>query len=235
MIELGLWSIVTITFLGSFGHCIGMCGGIVIAYSGSKMGEDWNKTRQALAHLLYGLGRVSTYALIGAGLGWLGSMIAFNAATNAALYLVAGVAMVLAGLALLGKLRFLTAIEHSLSSTAWYRQSFGQLIKSQSLASFYGLGLLNGLLPCGFVYFFAITAAATASATQGAIVMAVFGLATVPALFLLGSFVGLLKQTRLRTWLMRLAALLVIAYGLNTLYTGYYFATDPQASLQHCH
>ena len=235
MSELGLLSIVTIAFLGSFGHCTGMCGGIVIAYSGAKIDESWGRLRQSIAHLAYGLGRVSTYTLIGAALGWLGSMVAFNAATNAALYGVAGTAMIFAGLALLGKLKFLTAIEHSLSGAAWYRERFMALLKSRSMASFYGLGLLNGLLPCGFVYFFAITAAATASPIDGAIVMAVFGLATVPALFLLGSFVGLLKQTKLRTALVKIAGLLVIGYGVATLYSGYVFATDPLASLQSCH
>ena len=46
--------------------------------------------------------------------------------------------------------------------------------------------MLNGLLPCGFVYFFAITAASTASSLWGAVVMMVFGLSTTPALFGLG-------------------------------------------------
>ena len=47
-----LLSIITIAFLGSFGHCVGMCGGIVIAYSSSKIDIGWSRFTQALAHLL---------------------------------------------------------------------------------------------------------------------------------------------------------------------------------------
>ena len=230
-----LLTILSIAFLGSFGHCTGMCGGIVLAYTGAKIDGSFGKFKQAFAHLSYGLGRVTTYTLIGLLLGWLGGMIAFSATTNALLYTIAGIAMVLTGLSLIGKIRFLTLIEHSVSGAAWYKNLFRSLLGSKSLGSFFALGMLNGLLPCGFVYFFAITAASTASPAWGAIVMAVFGLATVPALFLLGSFAGILQQTVMRTWFVRIAALAVIGYGLMTLHTGYHFFTDPAASLQHCH
>ena len=44
-------SIATIAFLGSFGHCVGMCGGIVIAYSSTKVEQGWSKTEQSFSHL----------------------------------------------------------------------------------------------------------------------------------------------------------------------------------------
>ena len=45
-------SIATIAFLGSFGHCVGMCGGIVIAYSSTKVQQGWSKTQcNLLSHL----------------------------------------------------------------------------------------------------------------------------------------------------------------------------------------
>ena len=45
--------IISIAFLGSFGHCVGMCGGIVIAYSAKKINNSCTKTHQAISHLLY--------------------------------------------------------------------------------------------------------------------------------------------------------------------------------------
>jgi len=214
-------SIITIAFLGSFGHCIGMCGGIVIAYSSTKVQQKWNKLEQSSAHLLYSLGRVVTYSILGAVFGSIGAVITFSNTANGTLLLVAGVVMILAGFSLLGKLKFLTLIEHSVSKSSWYQNSFKALLSGDTLASFFLLGMLNGLLPCGFVYFFAITAASTADPLYGAFVMAIFGISTIPAMFSLGFFVGIFKQSGLRNIMIKLAAISVLLYGGYTIYNGY--------------
>jgi len=228
-------SIITIAFLGSFGHCIGMCGGIVIAYSSTKIQDQWSKATQAFAHLLYSFGRITTYAVLGAIFGAIGGVATFSNTANGILWLVAGTAMLLTGLSLLGKIKFLTLIEHSFSSSPWYKENFQHLLKSQTLFSFFLLGMLNGLLPCGFVYFFAITAASTASPFYGAIVMIIFGLSTIPALFSLGFFVGLFKQTGLRNIMIKLAAFSVILYGGYTIYNGYGYLVNPDRTILECH
>ena len=228
-------SIITIAFLGSFGHCIGMCGGIVIAYSTAGTVQTRNKAGQTLVHLLYSLGRVTTYTVLGAIFGALGGVVVFDHLTSAILLGVAGLAMILAGLALMGRLRILNLLESSLSSSVWYQKQFRSLIKSQSLLGFYMLGMLNGLLPCGFVYFFAITAASTASPLYGAIVMLIFGMSTIPSLFSLGFFVGLFKKLRFRNVMTRLAALSVIVYGVFTLYESYQYLIDPTRTILDCH
>ena len=214
-------SIITIAFLGSFGHCIGMCGGIVIAYSSTKVQQKWNKLEQSSAHFLYSLGRVVTYSILGAVFGSIGAVITFSNTANGTLLLVAGVVMILAGFSLLGKLKFLTLIEHSVSKSSWYQNSFKALLSGDTLASFFLLGMLNGLLPCGFVYFFAITAASTANPLYGAFVMAIFGISTIPAMFSLGFFVGIFKQSGLRNIMIKLAAISVLLYGGYTIYNGY--------------
>ena len=229
------FTIISIAFLGSFGHCIGMCGGIVIAYSSTKIDTKWNKAKQALMHITYSLGRISTYVILGALFGYLGGVATFNNITNGSLLIVAGIFMIFAGLSLIGKLKFLTIIEHSVSKSRWYQTNFRSLLQSKSIISFFVLGMMNGLLPCGFVYFFAITAASTASAFWGAIVMLVFGLSTIPALFSMGFFVGLFKQSSFRSLMLKLASIAVILYGLYTLYNGYQFIIDPNRSILQCH
>ncbi len=228
-------SIITIAFMGSFGHCIGMCGGIVIAYSTAGLERDRSRGSQAVAHLLYSIGRVTTYGLLGGIFGMLGGVVVFNNTTNGILWLVAGSAMILAGLALMGKLHVLTIFEKSFSSSKWYQESFRALLKSESLMGFYLLGMLNGLLPCGFVYFFAITAASTASPVYGSFVMFIFGLSTIPALFSLGFFVGLFKKLKFRHIMTQLAALSVIIYGIYTLYNGYQYLVTPTRTILECH
>lgn len=234
MEAIDIFSIITIAFLGSFGHCIGMCGGIVIAYSSTKIDEGWSRGKQSLSHITYTLGRVSTYTLLGAIFGFIGGVASFNNIANGTLTIITGVVMILAGLSLMGKLKFLTLLEHSISKNSWYQKSFRSLINNQSIFSFYILGMLNGLLPCGLVYFFAVTAASTGSALYGALVMLIFGLSTIPALFSLGFFVGLFKQLSFRDMMIKLASIAVIIYGIYTVYRGYDFIENPSKTVLEC-
>ncbi len=228
-------TIITIAFLGSFGHCIGMCGGIVLAYSTIKINPASSKVSQSIAHLLYSFGRVFTYTLLGAIFGGLGGVVTFSNNSNGALLIFAGVAMVLAGLSLMGKIKFLTLIEHSFASSSVYKEAFKKVLHSKSNTSFFILGMLNGLLPCGFVYFFAITAASTADPLYGALVMAIFGLSTIPAMFGLGFLTSLASATSFRNMMMSLSAIAVIVYGVYTIYSGYSYIVNPKTSLTNCH
>ncbi len=227
-------SIITIAFLGSFGHCIGMCGGIIIAYSSTKIDSKWSKSKQTVAHLLYSFGRVFTYVILGAIFGFLGGVAMFNNLANGSLLILAGVFMVLTGLSLSGKIKFLTLIEHSMSSSSWYRKIFRDLLQTQTLTSFFILGMINGLLPCGLVYFFAVTAASTGSALYGAFVMLLFGLSTIPALFSLGFFVGLYKNGQFRNIMIRIAAVSVILFGIYTINQGYEYIKYPNKTIHQC-
>lgn len=234
MNTIDIFSIVTVAFLGSVGHCIGMCGGIIVAYSSTKIEGRWSEYAQAIAHLTYSMGRITTYTLLGAVFGAIGGVVSFNHIANGTLTLLAGIFMILTGLSLAGKLSFLTRLEHSFSGSRWYQEVFRQVLRSKSLYSFYVLGLLNGLLPCGLVYFFAVTAASTGSALWGAFVMLIFGLSTVPALFSLGMFAGIFTKSSMRKTMMSLAAIVVVFYGFYTMYRGYDFIRHPQKSLLHC-
>ena len=235
METLNVLTIISIAFLGSFGHCVGMCGGIVVAYSTIKVDSKSSKVSQSAMHLLYSLGRVLTYTVLGALFGALGGVVAFSNYTNAALLIFAGVVMILAGLSLMGKIKFLTLIEHSFSSSPLYKKAFRSVLNSKSSSSFFILGMLNGLLPCGFVYFFAITAASTADPLYGAMVMAIFGLSTIPAMFGVGFLASLASATSFRNMMMSLSSIAVILYGAYTIYNGYEYIVNPLKTLSNCH
>ncbi len=219
--------ILTTAFLGSVGHCIGMCGGIVVAYTSSKIDQKSSYMQQTAAHLAYNFGRVTTYAMLGAVFGFVGSVLAFSPTTKGLLFVLTGLLMIFAGLSLLGNLKFLNSAEWSVSKYTWYQKSFRTLISSKTYLSFYFLGMLNGIIPCGLVYSFAIFAASTATPLGGALVMATFGLATIPALFFLGFLTKFLQKGNLRGTMMKLAAMLVIVYGVFTLTKGYKFIAHP--------
>jgi len=228
MDNIDLLIILTTAFLGSIGHCIGMCGGIVVAYSSSKIDPKSSNLQQIASHLAYNFGRVTTYTIMGALFGLLGKVIAFTPTTKGVLFILTGILMILAGLSLLGNIKFLNSAEWSVTRYPWFQKIFKKLIQDRSYLSFFLLGMLNGMIPCGLVYSFAIIAASTASPVWGAIVMATFGLATIPALFFLGTVTRFLQKGSLRNIMMKMAALLVIFYGLFVLYKGYHFVTAPQ-------
>ena len=212
-----LYSMALLTgFLGS-GHCLGMCGGIVAALSLSKPGRQGGLP----FHLLYNLGRITTYGGIGLLVGWLGSLLAYSEGFER-----------FSRLLLLGSDLFIIALGLG-TAGAWQRLNFMKLefasparLLSGPVARLHRLppglaalplGLLFGFLPCGFVYAMAITAAQTASPGRAGLVMLSFGLGTIPALFTFGSAAHWLGQ-RARTWMLRGAGLTVALMGLVNLF-----------------
>jgi len=235
METLNFVTIISIAFLGSFGHCVGMCGGIVLAYSTIKIEPTSSKISKSAAHLLYSFGRVLTYTWLGAIFGAIGSVVQWSNTSRGVVFVVVGVAMILAGLSLMGKLKFLTLVEHSFASSRLYKVTFKKILNSKSNLSFFTLGMLNGLLPCGFVYFFAITAAGTGDPLQGALVMAIFGMSTIPAMFGVGFLASLASATSFRNMMMSLSSIAVLLYGAFTIYNGVGLISTHAKIEHHCH
>lgn len=198
-----------------------MCGGFVVAYTSAKINPKASVPSQLTAHLAYSIGRITSYALLGVVFGFMGSVIAFSPLVLGYVYFCVGILMVLMGLSLMGKIKFLTSLESSLASHPLVRTLFSKLIHSSSLGSFYGLGMLNGFLPCGLVYFFAVSAVATASWFWGGVVMVIFGLSTVPALLGFGYVIGFLKGGSFRELMIKIAGVMIIGYGIYMSYMGF--------------
>lgn len=193
----------------------------MVAYTSAKINPKASVPSQLTAHLAYNIGRITSYALLGVVFGFMGSVIAFSPLVLGYVYFCVGILMVLMGLSLMGKIKFLTSLESSLASHPLVRTLFSKLIHSSSLGSFYGLGMLNGFLPCGLVYFFAVSAVATASWFWGGVVMVIFGLSTVPALLGFGYVIGFLKGGSFRELMIKIAGVMIIGYGIYMSYMGF--------------
>lgn len=231
-----LISLFMIALIGSFGHCIGMCGGIVLAYC-SSLPKDLNKRHILAYHLLYNFGRISFYVLLGIIVGFLGSMFAINPYLRGGLFIFAGVAMILAGISLLGKLNFLVFLEHSLQNSRWYQKRFQKFLSVKTPLNLYLLGVLNGLLPCGFMYAFLSSAVGFASALKGGVIMAVFGMATMIPLLIMGFLANtLFSQARLRKIVMNIAALAIVIFGVLMVQMGvkFFYPTEMEHKM-HMH
>lgn len=214
-------AIITFALLGSVGHCIGMCGGFIVTYTTAKVRPEHGKIQSAFYHFLYNIGRVTSYTAMGALFGLFGSLWDVSPLTRAIMFAVAGVMMILMGLSFAGKLKFLTSIEVPITNFRWFKKVFTAQLGSSSPRSFYVLGVLNGLFPCGLVYTMLVTATTTQSALYGAVVMAVFGLFTIPTLFSFAYVVGLFSQTKFRSVMIQLAAITVIGFGGWTVVKAY--------------
>ncbi|MDD5053289.1 MAG: sulfite exporter TauE/SafE family protein [Sulfuricurvum sp.] len=219
------WAIITIAFAGSFGHCIGMCGGFIVAYSSTKIDSTMSRSSQFIRHGAYNLGRVSSYTLLGIFFGGIGSLFTLSMQMHGALFIFAGAVMIITALGMFGLSKLIHILERSFSSNPLFKTLFSRLIKSKSITSFFALGLMNGFFPCGFVFFFAAKAAASASIVSGGLIMAAFGLATVPTLLTLGQSVSFFKEIAFRQTMNRIAALAILIYGIYSIYYGlaYFF------------
>jgi len=202
--------------LAGSGHCIGMCGGLIAAFSLTPHGRQGGVSFQ----LLYHLGRLTTYTLIGVAVGWLGSAIAYTDSFREVSRMVligSDLFIIVIGLGTLGAFASLNIMRLDFPgpTTLFVTVSHKLRALPPSLSAL-PLGLMMGLLPCGFLYAVAITAAQTASTETAALMMLGFGIGTVPALFLFGSATGWLG-TRYRSWLLRVAGLLVTVMGVVNL------------------
>jgi uncharacterized protein len=197
--------------LGSF-HCVGMCGPIALAtpiVGVSPAAKVWSK-------LLYNLGRISTYALLGAILGGFGWGLKL-AGWQQSISIAVGVVMVLVVLGTTKKISLLLKNPF----VGWQSKLTPQLFNNRTYTALFAIGLLNGLLPCGLVYMGLLGAVATQSAAQGALFMALFGLGTMPMMFAV-SMVGLFLPLTTRNHIKKftpvftlLLACLFIMRGLN--------------------
>ncbi len=134
-----------------------------MAYSSAKIDPTSSSFHQFLSHFIYNVGRISAYIILGILFGALGSLFTFSAYVSGYFYFFAGIVMVLMGLSMMGKMKFLTSLESNIAFHPLIKKIFSHLIHTKTLVSFYGLGLLNGFLPCGLVYFFLATAATSGS------------------------------------------------------------------------
>jgi sulfite exporter TauE/SafE len=198
-VEIG--SMFVLGFLGS-GHCVGMCGPLVLAIPSPE--------GRVVPHLAYHAGRVTTYTVVGAVLGALGSSLgqlpdgaaqqtlAPLRPVQLAMTLLAAAFMCCFGLMRLGVVpepRWMS------SSTPAKIPGFRQALKSaaggRGLLSVAVLGLMMGLLPCGLSYAAFARALPSGSALQGALYVLAFGVGTAPALLLVGTVAsGLARRYR---------------------------------------
>jgi sulfite exporter TauE/SafE len=217
----------TIGFLGSF-HCIGMCGPIAIALPVPKS----SKLSFFTGRILYNVGRVVTYSCLGLLFGLVGGRIALAGAQQV-VSIILGVAIVIA--VLLPQQYKNIFVQHRLVQKLAQplKSNISILFKKGTLSSLFLIGILNGFLPCGFVYIGLAGSIASGNAISGAAVMMLFGLGTVPAMFaatVFGKFINIGIRAKLRKIIPVFAILLAAVFIMRAMNLGIPFLSPKLSS-----
>jgi sulfite exporter TauE/SafE len=212
-------------FTVGFGHCIGMCGPIVVSLSLNLKGRG-----VFIPHLLYSSGRVITYSVLGGIAGALGS---FTILTSSILTLqkgvmiFAGALVLLMGLAMGGWISLGRILRDRDSSSALFSKGFHRLSAAKSPIIYLPLGLLLGFLPCGPVYTVLIASARAGMNAQtpvqgflqGAVLMLAFGIGTIPSLLTVGKLAGL-GWLKSRALIYRMSSVFMVLVGIYFIIQG---------------
>ena len=171
-------------FIGLLGslHCVGMCGPLGFTIPVNTPGRAyllWNK-------FIYQLGRIFSYCILGLIAGLLGSQL-WNSGLQQGLSIVTGILILFAAFSMIFKGGALTGSSTFLAKPINHLFSLAFKHKANHIV----IGMINGLLPCGFVYLALGGAINTGSILNSVSYMFWFGLGTAPLMFVATAIVGL--------------------------------------------
>jgi hypothetical protein len=212
-------------FTVGFGHCIGMCGPIIVSLSLNLRGKDF-----LLPHLFYNIGRIITYAVLGGLAGSLGSLTILASSIlsfQKGVLIFAGTMVILMGLAMGGWISFSRIFGDNDSLSRYFSKWFDKLLAPGTPMAYLPLGVLLGFLPCGPVYTALVASARAGMDAQsplqgflsGTALMLAFGIGTFPSLFLVGRLSGV-GWIRSRVLIYRISSVLMILLGIYFIILG---------------
>lgn len=208
-----------------FGHCIGMCGPIVISMSMNlKPGNTF------WPQVLYHAGRVITYSLLGGIMGLTGSFAMVTssiALIQKGVLIFAGIVIVFMGMLMSPWFLQLSCFKNGNGMQAFFSKTFGSLVRLKSTLTYFPLGLILGLLPCGPVYTVLIASARSGmdapdmvtGFANGMGLMLAFGIGTIPALFLVGKLAGTVRFEH-RQIIYKLSSVIMMGVGIYFIVKG---------------
>jgi sulfite exporter TauE/SafE len=209
-----LTTVFVASLLGSL-HCVGMCGGFVAFYSGA---DGSGGARRLLSHAAYSGGRLVAYSILGLAAGAVGAALDLAgslAGVQRIAAVAAGAVMIVWGVLALLQIGGVKIFRHGSSSAVagWLRRGISLVGQRPPVVRATVVGLLSGVLPCGWLWAFVVTAAGTGSAVRGVWVMVAFWAGTVPVLLALGLGAQILSVP-LRRHIPAVTAVILVALGL---------------------
>lgn len=196
-------------------HCVAMCGGINLSVCVRYKASDGDSKLDRLKpSLLYNLGRVISYTIIGGIVGGIGSVVSFSGAAKGLVAILSGIFMVIMGINMLNIIPALKKFNPRMPKIFAKKVHENSGSRGPLL-----VGLLNGLMPCGPLQAMQLYALGTGSAMTGAISMFLFSLGTVPLMFGFGAVSSFLSS-KFTHKMMKVSAVLVLLLGIIMLNRG---------------
>jgi uncharacterized protein len=189
-------------------HCVGMCGPIALSL-GLNSSQSFGLYAK---NITYQLGRISTYSILGLIVGFFGSGFQM-AISQQLLSIIAGIIMM--SMVFLPKnLSTSIASKNPLTAILFsIKLALGKLLGKSNFQSLYTIGLLNGLLPCGPVYVALTAAIASHTPIEAAFFMGIFGLGTMPLMFLT-TLIGNKLSQEFRNKILKLYPVILLILGV---------------------
>ncbi len=210
-VQLSYWAVLVVGLIAGF-HCVGMCGGFVLSYT-AKGAQQGIQTYWL--HLQYALGKLLSYTVLGAGFGLLGALVSFTPTLR-------GIAAILAGVFLIGY-GFNMLHVFSLVRVGFTMPRFlSRFVRKETHRTTqpFIIGLLNGLMiACGPLQAMYVMAAGTGDALEGAKLLFIFGIGTLPLMFGFGFLASLVSHS-ITHKILNASGVLVISLGLIMLNRG---------------
>jgi sulfite exporter TauE/SafE len=193
--------------LGSL-HCLGMCGPIALALPLNQT----SKTSFIISRILYNFGRVISYSLMGFVFGLLGDRLKLIGLQQF-ISVSAGVIILIYALFPQKSEAILLSMPLMKKALGKINQLIAPLFKEKSVFALLKIGILNGFLPCGFVYVGIAGAISTGSPFNGLLFMFLFGLGTIPLMFTVTLFSSVLNL-KVRLKLRKIVPVFVVIMAL---------------------
>ena len=202
-----LWTAFIVSFVGS-AHCAGMCGPIALALP--IRSDNW--FTRVSSGLIYNTGRILTYMMLGAIFGLLGKGLHMAGFQLYASVVIGGLMIAFVVFPLFfKKVPSLNTIFESYS--ARLLTGFRNMFRTGTSSSLLGIGLLNGILPCGLVYVAVAGAINTGGVISAMTYMALFGIGTIPVMLAV-SMAGTMISLKIRVFVNKLSPFVIVLLGV---------------------
>lgn len=168
--------ILTAFMLGLAGslHCVGMCSPLVMAVTNLKGPQFVNR-------LVYNMGRIFSYGLLGLVAATFGSLFQFSGFQNA-ISTALGALLILGGILGLTTVKIPLLTTGMLTLTGTIKKIFSKFLSKKTISSLTLMGMLNGVLPCGLTSIALAYCISLSTPQEGLLFMLIFGLATLPVM-----------------------------------------------------
>ena len=200
-----LYTALVFGFFSSF-HCAGMCGPIALAVSNLK-----SEGSPVVGKILYNLGRMYTYALLGLIFGFVGKGLSM-AGLQQGVSIVSGILIII--FILIPRIPLKISAKLGLSKGVFFiKKSFSWFLQRRSLSAMFFTGVVNGLLPCGMVYMALAASISLASPVNSGLYLTLFGLGTFPVMLTI-TLTGSLLNLRFKSLMNKTIPYLTVMVGI---------------------